>query len=213
MRDKWLKEPFIVTAGDFPAPVTPDTVQVDETHLPTKWLSYDGVRSLWIGRTVGDLTAAQEEAIYRWTSAGGITVIFTGRDFFRLDSPLVRDIIPFTNPRITDGKDLVGDLRSGAEVVLRGSTGELLLVTLDVFSLSEAQHTQLADLVPSAALVDLSNVTASMLVQIPLTLSGYPTAIAIVAVLLTAVVVVFSREHSDLRRVTFLLAVVIACSL
>ena len=225
LRDKWREEPFIVAVGDFPAPVTQDAIQVDETHLPTKWLSYEGVRSLWIGRTVSGLTAAQEEAIYRWTSAGGITVIFTGRDFFRLDSPLVRDIIPFTNPRIADGKDLVGDLRPGAEVVLRGSTGEpllvshrlgaglVLLVTLDVFSLSEAQHTQLADLVPSAALVDLSDVTASMLQQMPLTRPGYTTAIVIVAVLLTALVVIFSREHSDLRRVTFLLVVVIGCSL
>jgi len=180
---------------------------------------------LWIGRTVDGLNEAQEEAIYRWTSAGGITVIFTGRDFFRLDSPLVRDMIPFTNPRIADGKDLVGDLRPGAEVVLRGSTGEpllvshrlgaglVLLVTLDVFSLSEAQHTQLPNLIPSAALVDLSDITASMLQQMPLTRPGYPTSIAIVAVLLTALVVIFSREHSDLTRVTFLLAVVIACSL
>ena len=225
LRDKWLKEPFIVAAGEFPAPVTPDAVQIDETDLPTKWLSYAGVRSLWIGRTTNGLTAEQEEAIYRWTSAGGITVVFTGSDFFRLDSPLVRDMIPLTNPHLAEGVHLVGDLRPGEEVLLHGSTGEpllvsrqlgagvVLLVTADAFSLTEAEQAQLRDLVPSATQVDLSDATASMLQQMPVTRPGYPTAIAIVAVLLTALVVIISRVRSDLVRVVSLFTVIVACSL
>ncbi len=225
LRDKWREEPFIVSVGAFPASVAPDAVQMNETELPTKWLSYEGVSELWIGRTMSGLAVGQEEAIYRWTSAGGTTAIFTGSDYFRVDSPLVRDMIPLANPRIESGELLVGDLRVGSEVLLRSSTGEpllvsrglgagvVLLVAVDAFSLTEAQYAELRDLAPSATRVDLSDVTSSMLQQMPVTRPGYPTAIAIVAVLLTALIVIVSRVRGGSTRVVYLLLVALACSL
>jgi hypothetical protein len=134
-------------------------------------------------------------------------------------------MIPLRNPHLAEGKHLVGDLRPGEEVLLHGSTGEpllvshrlgagvVLLVTADAFSLTEPEQAQLQDLVPSATQVDLSDITASMLQQMPVTRPGYPTAIAIIAVLLTALVVIISRVRNGLARVVSLFTVIVVCSL
>ena len=213
LRDKWRSEPFVLLAGGFPPSAVPDAVQISETELPTKWLSYEGVASVWLGRTAYEMTTEQQEAIYRWTSAGGRTVLFTGSDFFRIDSPLMRSLLPLSDPHLADGRILLGDTRSGGQVLLRDSTGtplvisrrfgagEVFLVTIDAFSLSPEEYAKLRDIVPGAALLDLSDLTASLLEQTPLVRPGYPTAIGIAAVLLLSLVVIVSHVRKGAIRV------------
>ena len=227
LRDKWKSKPFTLLAGSFDSAfqAVGDAVQISEIELPSKWVSYGGVSSLWLGRMSYGLSAAQEEAIYRWTSAGGTTVIFTGSDFFRIDSPLMRGMIPLASPHMAAGeRRLSGDLRSGAKVVMgdpvgaplviwrRLGAGDVLLVTVDAFSLSQAQYTDLRGVVTDAELLNLNDVARSLLLQMPLTRPGFPTAIAIVAVLLLSLVMIASRVRRGPARGVMLLIVVLACS-
>ena len=225
LRDKWRSEPFVLLAGGFPSSVVPDAVQIRETELPAKFLSYEGVASVWLGRTAYEMTTEQQEAICRWTSAGGRTVLFTGSDFFRIDSPLMRSVLPLTDPHLADGRILLGDTRIGAQVLLRDSTGtplvisrrfgagEVFLVTVDAFSLPLEEYAKLRDTVPIADLLDLSDITASLLEQMPLVRPGYPTAIGIAAVLLFSLVVIASHVRKGAIRVILLLSTIIVCSL
>ncbi len=51
LRDSMREGVFALLVGAFPALVDSEAVAVASYDLPVHWLAYDGVKSLWIGRT------------------------------------------------------------------------------------------------------------------------------------------------------------------
>jgi len=102
---------------------------VDPAALPREWWAYGAAKTLWIASP--SIGQAQWEAIAEWVTAGGSTVIFTGSDFYQLDSPLVRAVLPITAPSLHVAQDgaehLVGSLRPGAQVMVEREGLPLLI--------------------------------------------------------------------------------------
>jgi len=119
--------PFPAVCG-FAAQVTDDAVFIDPGDLPRDWWGLDGVRSLWIG---GDavLTSSQWQTVAEWTLAGGSLVLLTGSDFYRLDSPTLRRLLPIDDPRLetvsAGAQALVGTLSAASRALLGPDDGLL----------------------------------------------------------------------------------------
>lgn len=121
--------PFRVIVGDRGAlPSGVAAAAVDD--LPSRWLAYEGVSALWIARLPRPLAQSQWEAISRWVLAGGTLVLFSGLDFYLLDSPALRDLLPITRPTVDRTTELVeGAARSGARTLLAADGGSPLLLS------------------------------------------------------------------------------------
>ena len=97
-----------------------EDVHVEARELPRDWWGLQGVRTIWLG---GETSLANENwrSILEWTQAGGGTVLLTGADFFRMDSPELRELLPIREPVLeateSGGTWLAGVLRAGADVL------------------------------------------------------------------------------------------------
>jgi hypothetical protein len=152
LRDQKRESAFPLLVGAFPTPIDTEAVAIASSDLPVHWLAYDGVKSLWVGRTQAGLSREQWEAIARWTLAGGTLVLFSGADFYLLDSPVLRELIPISNPSLTMGEDgiriLSGEARSGSRsingradestllFVRNYGAGTVLLIPVSTFDLT-----------------------------------------------------------------------------
>jgi len=72
---------------------------IDTASLPTQWWAYDSVESLWVASSLPSETWT---AISQWVLAGGSLVLLTGTDFYRMDSPILREFIPLLNPVLAE---------------------------------------------------------------------------------------------------------------
>ena len=221
LRDLKRESAFPLLVGAFPTPLDTEAVAVAPSDLPVHWLAYDGVESLWIGRTQTSLSRAQWEAIARWTLAGGRLVLFSGVDFCPLDSPVLRELIPLSNPSLTMGEDgiriLSGEARPGSGSIdgrADGSTllfvrnygaGTVLLILVSTFDLTSEECATVSAEVPPAQLVSLSDLNADLLEEMPVDRPGFPAALSVVVLSLMSLTLIASKVRSPKRIVVSLI--------
>lgn len=209
LRPGWREHAFPVLAGAFPDPIEPDAVSVDPRELPSFWPAYQAVRSLWLGRLNQVPTREQWTAIAQWVLAGGTLILFTGEEFYRLDTPWLQDLLPLADPYVQQEEDdsytLRGEQRPGTQILLdtssgfplltsrRYGAGIILLVTRSVFDLSVSDFEAIRAQVPSAELLSLSGPRQTLLEETPLDRPGYMMALLIIVL-----------SSSNLALVTFL---------
>jgi len=222
LRDRVRESVFPLLVGAFPTPVDPEAVAVAASDLPAHWLAYDGVKSLWIGRIQDGLSRAQWEAIARWTLAGGTLVLFSGADFYPLDSPVLRELIPLSNTSLTMGEDgirvLSGKPRLGSRsingradestllFVRNYGAGMVFLIPVSAFDLTEKEVAAVSMEVPPAQLVSLSDMNADLLEEIPVDRPGFSVVFLVVGISLLSLTLITSKVRSPKRIVLSLVA-------
>jgi len=222
LRDRKREGAFPLLVGAFPTPVDTEAVAVAPSDLPAHWLAYDGVKSLWVGRTQAGLSREQWEAITRWTLAGGTLVLFSGADFYPLDSPALREVIPISNPSLTMGEDgiriLRGEARPGSRYIgerANGSTllfvrnhgaGTVLLISVSAFDLTAEESAAISAEVPPAQVVSLSGLNADLLEEMPVDRPGFSAVLIMVGLSLMSLTLIVSKIRSPKRIVLSLIA-------
>ncbi len=122
------EEPFPVVAGAVLRFRATESL-VDPEDLPRDWWAYSGVKALWIASP--NVEQTRWTAIAEWALSGGSVVICTGSDFYQLDSPLVRSLLPLALPALYEAPSgtqyLTGSLRPGARTLLERDSVPLLV--------------------------------------------------------------------------------------
>ncbi len=189
-----------------------DTEAIFEpAELPPDWWAYDPVSSVWLAAPV--TARAAWLALGSWVTAGGSLVLFSGSDFFQWDSPLARELLPFTNPTLREGWDdipvLTGDLRAGARVLLTEGNlplliqipygaGTVSLVTVRLADLDEMELRRIDPRIPaSRALVSGDAVAEAALNDTPVLRPVYVFAPVVVAAVVA--ILLFSRRLAARR--------------
>lgn len=187
-------DPFPLLYGMLPYPIDPDTPPVNATDLPSEWWAYDAAESLWISAA-----PPQEswDAIARWVYAGGTAVLLTGPDFFRLDSPIVRELLPLDHPALASNLDgrqyLTGTPKSATATTLhRDSTpllyirqygaGHVALVTMRAADLTPTEIASIADATPPASRLTLNDVSETLLGALHVVRPSYSAVILLIVV-------------------------------
>lgn len=104
---------------------------IDPSTLPTQWWGFDSAESLWVA---SPLLGESWAAISQWVLAGGSLVVFTGTNFYRMDSPTLRELLPVSNPDVatTDqGTPYLTGLHTGATIDMLSDEGFPLLIRGD----------------------------------------------------------------------------------
>jgi len=223
LRDRKREGAFPLLVGAFPTPVDTEAVAVAPSDLPVHWLAYDGVKSLWVGRIQAGLSHEQWAAIARWTLAGGTLVLFSGADFYPLDSPVLRELIPIFNPSLTTEEDgvriLRGEARPGSRYIgerADGSTllfvrnygaGTVLLIPVSAFDLTVEESVAIRAGVPPAKVVSLSGLNADLLEEMPVDRPGFSVVFLVVGISLMSLTLIVSKVRSPKRIVLSLISV------
>jgi len=204
LRSKKEDEPFPVGVGFFSTPFADRSVLLSPAELPRDWSAYAAAESVWIGRTRNGLDADRWDALARWVLSGGTLVVFTGGDFFLLDAPRLRDLLPIANPILTEREDgtgvLTGDLRGDAAVLQskggvpwliarRYGGGSVLFVSTDAASLNREESAEIRGHVPRARALSLVEATSDLLDQQPI---DHPDAWAAALVVGLAIIALLS---------------------
>lgn len=223
LRDRKRESAFPLLVGAFPTPIDAEAVAVAPADLPVHWVAYDGVKSVWVGRTQAGVSREQWEAIARWTLAGGTLVLFSGADFYPLDSPVLRELIPLSNPSLTMREDgiriLSGEARPGSRSIgerADGSTllfvrhygaGTVLLIPVSAFDLTPEEEEAVRAGVPSAQMVSLSGLNADLLEELPVDRPGFSAVLLVIGLSLMSLTLIVSKVHSPKRIVLSLISV------
>ncbi len=148
---------------------------IDMALLPKQWWAFDSAESLWVA---SPLPSESWSAISQWVLAGGSLVLLTGTNFYRMDSPALRDLLPLSNPvlAVSDlGTSYLAGSHVGATIdmlseegfpLLIQSTygaGHVALVTVHAQSLSVENLESIAREVSSAQLITLRDSTEHIL--------------------------------------------------
>jgi len=214
------EEPFPLAVGAFPVGFDEMSVVIDSKALPRQWAAYEATSSLWVGRIAGGISKDQGQAIGQWVLAGGTLVLFTGTDFYLVDSPILRELLPLENPRLVDTNGVTtlhGETREGTRTILtrnetplllvrRVGAGTVLLVTASAFALVETEFSAIKAHVPTAKLISFGSDVAGLLEETPLQRPGYLAASLLVLGTLTSFTLVASRTRSAKATLTLLLA-------
>jgi len=178
-----------------------DAVFIDPPELPRDWWGFDPVRELWIGRS--GATEDGWRTIGKWVTAGGSVVLFTGSDFYRLDTPAVRRLLPISDPRLTTGPDgteyLAGELRAGARVSLdrdgipilivgRYTAGAVSLVTVRPDDLTDPEIAAIEARIPPARSLSAAPAAEAILRETRVDRPSYIAALALVFAVVTGFV-------------------------
>ena len=221
LRSRMREEAFPLAVGVLPFPFADELVAIDEEALPRLWPAYEAVSSLWVGHTAKGLPEDSWNAIGRWVSAGGTLVLFTGEDFYLLDSPVLRALLPLANPRLSLGENgvqiLRGEERPNVRTLLsregdpllllrRYGAGAVYLVTTSAFNLEETDFKAIAAQITPARLIDLTYASADLLERTPLQRPAYLAAFLLVLACLISYSLVVLRAKSKKRMLVLLLA-------
>ena len=202
-------DPFPVVYGMLPYPLAGGTLPVNATELPGDWWAYDAAQSLWISAAPPQ---ASWDAITRWVLAGGTAVLFSGPDYFRFDSPVVRELLPVADPALVSGpgtaKSLIGTPKSGAQALLRRDdvpllfvrpygAGHVALVTVRAADLTRNEIESIADSIPASTRLTLTELSETVLGALPVGRPGYSAAILLGAACIVGLGVsaVVARKH------------------
>ena len=221
LRDDRKEAPFPVVVGTLSPHFDEAFVAVDPGTLPVRWAAYEAVSSLWIGSITDRISKDQWEAIGQWVLAGGSLVLFSGPDFYLLDSPSLRELLPFDNPSLSDVggvTTLHGELRPGAEIALarddlplvvlrRYGAGAVFLSTVRSADLVEDEFSAIAAAVAPARLLSLASEVGDLREATSLQRPGFPAASLLVLVSLCGFTVIVYRTKRTKQTVVALLAV------
>jgi len=148
---------------------------VDVATLPGDWWAYDSAESVWIASALPD---ESWEALARWVLAGGSLVVLTGSDFYRMDTPALRALLPVDEPDLAFSSSGASYLSGTFEpdtvmmesddafpllIQAQSGAGTVSLVTVRAGALSTSQLADIAERVPTASLMQLDEVTSALL--------------------------------------------------
>ena len=182
-------DPFPVVYGMLPFPLGDETLPVNATDLPGDWWAYDVAQSLWISAAP---PPESWDTIARWVFAGGTAVLLSGPDYFRFDSPVVRDLLPLTDPALVAGPDssgfLIGDPKPSTQAFLRRDgiplllvrpygAGHVALVTVRAADLTQDEIELVADSIPTSTRLTLAELSDALLGALPVVRPGYSAAL------------------------------------
>jgi hypothetical protein len=148
---------------------------VEPSSLPTQWWGFDSAESLWVA---SPLPGETWTAISQWVLAGGSLVVLTGTNFYRMDSPTLRQLLPISNPDVTttvEGTpylsgthanatiDMISD--EGFPLLLHGryGAGQVAVVSVDAQSVSVEDLRMIATHITPAQLLTLEDPTELIL--------------------------------------------------
>jgi len=202
-------DPFPVVYGTLPYPFAEGTPLANALELPEDWWAYDSAHSLWISAAP---PRDALEPVARWVFSGGTAVLLSGSDYFRYDSPTVRELLPLTDPTLATGPNgteyLSGAFKPGTHaLVLRGTipllllrpygAGHMALVTVRSTDLTRSEIELIADSIPPSSRITLGDLSEAALGAIPVARPAYSFAIllGVVALAAFAVCVAFARRR------------------
>jgi len=148
---------------------------IDMDSLPLQWWAFDGVDSLWVA---SPLPREAWAAISRWVLAGGSLVLLTGTDFYRMDSPALRELLPLSSPTVAlsdfGTNHLTGTLTDGTISMLSDEgfplliqasygAGRVSLVTIQARSLPVEILKNIGERIAPSRLISLRNSTERIL--------------------------------------------------
>lgn len=148
---------------------------IDMDLLPLQWWAFDGVDSLWVA---SPLPREAWAAISRWVLAGGSLVLLTGTDFYRMDSPTLRELLPISSPTVAlsdfGTNHLTGTLTDGTISMLSDEgfplliqasygAGHVSLVTIQARSLPVEILKNIGERIAPSRLISLRNSTERIL--------------------------------------------------
>jgi hypothetical protein len=203
--------PFPTVCG-YPLQVKEDAVFTDVSDLPRDWWGLDAVQTLWLARVSPQRNTWT--TIAEWVLAGGSLVVVTGSDFFRLDTPILRDLLPISDPRLETTEEglryLTGNERPGSRKVLhRGALpllvigqfgmGHVALVTVGAEDLTSAEVASIVDHVPYAELVQVERTAEAVLRETSVVRPSFAAAPAIVVAVLGGFLVYAGRSKAHPR--------------
>jgi len=210
LRSAKQDEPFPVGVGDFPLRLPGSFALLSPSELPTNWSAYSSAESVWIGGTRSGLDAGRWDSLARWVLSGGALVVFTGVDFFLLDAPRLRELLPITDPTVTTSGTghpaLTGILRQGATVLAsrggapwivsgRYGAGTVTLVSTDASGLDLGELDEIRRYVPPARSVSLTGITSDLLDLQPVERPDAFAALLLVGLCLIALSIVIVRAE------------------
>ena len=153
----------------------PRAAIVDPASLPTQWWAFDSAESLWVA---SPLPSETWTAISQWVLAGGCVVLLTGTDFYRMDSPQFRELLPVINPDVNTtslGRTYLSGSHPGAVIDLLSDegfplllhsnygAGTVSLITVEAASLSVEDLQAIYTHISPSALLTLAEATESIL--------------------------------------------------
>jgi len=213
--------PFPVAVGALSPHFDETFVAIDPNALPVHWAAYEAVSSLWIGSITDGISGDQWEAIGQWVLAGGTLVLFSGADFYLLDSPSLRELLPLADPSLSDIKGLTtlhGEMRPGVDRVLarddlplvirrRYGAGAVFLSTVRPADLVEDEFSEIMAAAAPANLLSLASEVEDLREATSLQRPGFPVASLLVLVSLCGFTVIVHRTKRTIQTVIALLAV------
>jgi len=202
-------DPFPLVYGALPHSLDEEETPVTAAELPSEWWAYDAVHSLWISEP-----PPQEAwpAIAQWVLAGGSLVIASGPDYFRFDSPALRQLLPLSNPSLTTHEDgtlaLTGTMKPGtSRPVSRGDlplvfgwpygAGHVAVVAVRPTDLTGAEFERAREAVPGATRLSMTAVSEALLGSLPVDRPTHGSALLLIALTTIALgaVVFVGRRH------------------
>ncbi len=127
LKERAAEEPLtlaLVGRGEpFPMPMELPTgerpIRLEPEGFPSSWAGLLGAGRIYLGRLYPEeLSPAQWAALIRWIEWGGELVVLGGENWYLLDSPRLRELIPFNPTGIGEA--------AGRKVVLGEPRGEVL---------------------------------------------------------------------------------------
>lgn len=221
LRPNRRDEPFPLAVGEFPFRLEEDVISVDSTQLPKLWPAYQSVDRLLIGRPSQDIHQSRWEAISRWTLAGGTVVLFTGADFYLLDSVTLRELLPLENPQLAELEDgsycLAGDekpsshifiAKDGSPLLIKRSygTGEVFLVTKSAFDLEQNEWNKIQSHITPAKFLSFAHPTSDLLKKTELQRPSHWAAILLLFLILITFTTIASKPRKARRTLAYLLS-------
>ncbi len=200
---------FSLLYGSLPYSIGDDVTQVAAVDLPSSWWAFDAIRSFWIS---APLPQEAWPAIARWVLSGGSVVLASGPDYFRYDSPDLREILPLDDPAIGTLPDgllyLSGTLKPGASVALSREdvpllvdwsygAGHLAVMALRPVDLTEAEFTRIAETLPGSTRISMTPVSETLLGGLPVARPTHLAVLLLIAACVVGLVVVttVARRH------------------
>ena len=192
LRTQRRLEPFPVICATALIPAEEGIVTVSPADLGDDWWSYDPVSRLWLAAPPSQDAL---RAIGQWVLAGGSLVVLTGEDFFRLDTPHLRELLPISDPQLmTDVEGaprLTGNLKPSAFSV-PGRTalplayswpygaGHVTAVSLSSSALEAVDFEALLPHLDDASILSLEDPTTALLQNTPVSRPSHLIAILLV---------------------------------
>jgi len=213
--------PFAVAVGALSPHFRETFVAIDANTLPVEWAAYEAVSSLWIGSITDRISGDRWKAIGEWVLAGGSLVLFSGADFYLVDSPSLRELLPLAQPTLSDSNGLTtlhGEMRPGADSVLarddlplvvlrRYGAGVVFLCTVRPADLGQDEFSEIAAAVAPANPVSLASGVVDLLEATSLQRPGFPAASLLVLVSLCGFTVIVHRTKRTKQTVLVLFSV------